>query len=80
MCQEADFRFLRAVPQGRVSLSGQRGECSLGREEFLEALLLLYEECVSPELMKIHHVAHFVHKCEDTVDMFVGLICLFRPI
>uniref|UniRef100_A0AAQ4QDE9 Citron Rho-interacting kinase n=1 Tax=Gasterosteus aculeatus aculeatus TaxID=481459 RepID=A0AAQ4QDE9_GASAC len=59
---------LNQVFQGRVSLSGQRGECSLGREEFLEALLLLYEECVSPELMKIHHVAHFVHKFSEVVS------------
>lgn len=51
--------------QGRVSLCGQQGGgCSVGREEFLEALLQLYLECTSPELMKIHHVAKFVNKCK----------------
>uniref|UniRef100_A0A3P9QCE3 Citron Rho-interacting kinase n=1 Tax=Poecilia reticulata TaxID=8081 RepID=A0A3P9QCE3_POERE len=56
-------------PQGRVSLcGGQQGGCSLGREEFLEALLLLYQECTSPELMKIQHVAKFVHKFSEAVS------------
>lgn len=50
--------------QGRASLRGQHGGCTLGREEFLEALLMLYEECASPELMKINHVANFVNKCK----------------
>uniref|UniRef100_A0A8C2Z1P7 non-specific serine/threonine protein kinase n=1 Tax=Cyclopterus lumpus TaxID=8103 RepID=A0A8C2Z1P7_CYCLU len=54
--------------QGRVSLYGQQGGCALGREELLEALLLLYEECISPELMKIHHVAHFVKKFSEVVS------------
>ncbi|KAM4613835.1 citron rho-interacting kinase [Polymixia lowei] len=54
--------------QGRVSLCGQQGGCSLGREEFLEALLLLYQECTSPELMKIQHVANFVKKFADVVS------------
>ncbi|XP_054883324.1 citron rho-interacting kinase isoform X3 [Poeciliopsis prolifica] len=60
---------LNQVFQGRVSLSGgQQGGCSLGREEFLEALLLLYQECTSPELMKIQHVAKFVHKFSEAVS------------
>ncbi|XP_023180695.1 citron Rho-interacting kinase-like isoform X4 [Xiphophorus maculatus] len=73
-CSSADpitSRSLRLnqVFQGRVSLcGGQQGGCSLGREEFLEALLLLYQECTSPELMKIQHVAKFVHKFSETVS------------
>uniref|UniRef100_A0A667YDH1 non-specific serine/threonine protein kinase n=1 Tax=Myripristis murdjan TaxID=586833 RepID=A0A667YDH1_9TELE len=55
-------------PQGRVSLCGQQGGCTLGREEFLEALLLLYQECTSPELMKIQHVANFVSKFSEVVS------------
>uniref|UniRef100_A0A8C9XG63 Citron Rho-interacting kinase n=1 Tax=Sander lucioperca TaxID=283035 RepID=A0A8C9XG63_SANLU len=55
-------------PQGRVSLCGKQGGCTLGREEFLEALLLLYQECFSPELMKIHHVANFVNKFSEVVS------------
>ncbi|XP_071750533.1 citron Rho-interacting kinase [Centroberyx gerrardi] len=54
--------------QGRVSLCGQQGGCTLGREEFLEALLLLYQECASPELMKIQHVANFVNKFSEVVS------------
>uniref|UniRef100_A0A667XVJ2 non-specific serine/threonine protein kinase n=1 Tax=Myripristis murdjan TaxID=586833 RepID=A0A667XVJ2_9TELE len=54
--------------QGRVSLCGQQGGCTLGREEFLEALLLLYQECTSPELMKIQHVANFVSKFSEVVS------------
>ncbi|XP_068576347.1 citron rho-interacting kinase isoform X2 [Cebidichthys violaceus] len=57
---------LNQVFQGRVSL--QQGGCTLGREEFLEALLLLYEECISPQLMKIHHVANFVNKFSEVVS------------
>ncbi|XP_068598486.1 citron rho-interacting kinase [Brachionichthys hirsutus] len=58
---------LNQVFQGRVSLSGQQGGCTLGREEFLEALLLLYEECTSPDLMQIHNVANFVNKFSEVV-------------
>ncbi|XP_012726155.2 citron rho-interacting kinase isoform X3 [Fundulus heteroclitus] len=73
-CSSADpitSRSLRLnqVFQGRVSLcDGQQGGCSLGREEFLEALLLLYQECKSPELMKIQHVAKFVHRFSEVVS------------
>uniref|UniRef100_A0A8C5FKH6 Citron Rho-interacting kinase n=1 Tax=Gadus morhua TaxID=8049 RepID=A0A8C5FKH6_GADMO len=48
--------------QGRISLCGQEERCNLGREEFLEALLVLYQECTSPDLMKMQHVSNFVHK------------------
>uniref|UniRef100_A0A672YBV6 Citron Rho-interacting kinase n=1 Tax=Sphaeramia orbicularis TaxID=375764 RepID=A0A672YBV6_9TELE len=59
---------LNQVFQGRVSLCGQQGGCSVGREEFLEALLLLYQECTSPELMKFHHVANFVNKFSEVIS------------
>uniref|UniRef100_A0A4W6CRC5 Citron Rho-interacting kinase n=1 Tax=Lates calcarifer TaxID=8187 RepID=A0A4W6CRC5_LATCA len=59
---------LNQVFQGRASLCGQQGGCTLGREEFLDALLLLYQECTSPELMKIHHVANFVNKFSEVVS------------
>uniref|UniRef100_A0A3Q3FJF2 non-specific serine/threonine protein kinase n=1 Tax=Labrus bergylta TaxID=56723 RepID=A0A3Q3FJF2_9LABR len=64
---------LNQVFQGRVGLSGQQGGCTLGREEFLEALLLLYQECSSPELMKIHHVANFVKKFSEVVSELQSL-------
>lgn len=65
------------LPQGRVSLCGQQGGCTLGREEFLEALLILYQECTSPELMKIHHVANFVSKCKH---IFLSVVALFPQV
>lgn len=57
-----------------MSLCGQQGGCALGREEFLEALLLLYQECSSPELMKIHHVANFVNKCKYAFYVCVRIV------
>uniref|UniRef100_I3KTN1 Citron Rho-interacting kinase n=1 Tax=Oreochromis niloticus TaxID=8128 RepID=I3KTN1_ORENI len=59
---------LNQLFQGRLSLCGEQGGCTLGREEFLDALLLLYQECTSPELMKIHHVANFVNKFSEVVS------------
>uniref|UniRef100_A0A3Q1EG32 Citron Rho-interacting kinase n=1 Tax=Acanthochromis polyacanthus TaxID=80966 RepID=A0A3Q1EG32_9TELE len=64
---------LNLVFQGRVSLCGQQTGCSLGREEFVEALLLLYQECTSPELMKIRHVANFVNKFSEVVSELQAL-------
>ena len=64
-------------PQGRVSLCGQHGGRTVGREEFLEALLLLYQECTSPELMKVHHVAKFVNKCKPMFYTCGRVICCF---
>nr|XP_055054217.1 citron rho-interacting kinase isoform X5 [Misgurnus anguillicaudatus] len=37
------------------------------REGLIDALLLLYQECTSPELMKIKHVANFVNKYSEVV-------------
>lgn len=67
-------------PQGRVSLCGQQATCTVGREQLLEALLILYQECTSPELMKIHNVANFVNKCKHALCRVVKkkaiLLCL----
>ena len=57
--------------QGRISLCGQEERCNLGREEFLEALLVLYQECTSPHLMKMQHVANFVHKCKHNLILCI---------
>lgn len=61
------FSLLVYHSQGRVNLCGQQGGCTVGREEFLQALLILYKECTSPALMKIPNVANFVNKCEYSV-------------
>lgn len=57
-------------PQGRSSIQALSG-CSVTREGLMEALLLLYQECSSPELMKIKHVAKFVNKCELYIFFFL---------
>ncbi|XP_069373288.1 citron Rho-interacting kinase isoform X4 [Paralichthys olivaceus] len=64
---------LNQVFQGRASLRGQQGGCTVGREEFLEALLLLYQECTSPELMQINTVANFVNKFSEVVSELQAL-------
>ncbi|KAL6463747.1 hypothetical protein MHYP_G00281380 [Metynnis hypsauchen] len=53
--------------QGKSSVYGFAGGHGLTRESLLDALLLLYQECSSPELMKIKHVANFVRKFSDVV-------------
>ncbi|KAG5272180.1 hypothetical protein AALO_G00162540 [Alosa alosa] len=57
---------LNHLLQGRGSVQAPSG-CSVTREGLLEALLLLYQECNSSELMKIKHVANFVNKFSDVV-------------
>ncbi|XP_072315790.1 citron Rho-interacting kinase-like, partial [Eucyclogobius newberryi] len=59
---------LHQLFQGRVTLSiPQPGACSLGREELLEAFLMLFQECSSPQLMKNQDVANFVQKFSQLV-------------
>ncbi|XP_058238687.1 citron rho-interacting kinase isoform X1 [Hemibagrus wyckioides] len=55
---------LNQLLQGK---SSTYGGSELRRETLLDALLLLYQECSSPELMKIKHVARFVNKFSDVV-------------
>ncbi|KAL2100158.1 hypothetical protein ACEWY4_004552 [Coilia grayii] len=57
---------LNQLLQGRGGVQAQSG-CAVTREGLLEALLLLYQECSTPELMKIKHVANFVNKFSDVV-------------
>ncbi|XP_028827220.1 citron Rho-interacting kinase isoform X2 [Denticeps clupeoides] len=57
---------LNQLLQGKTSVQAHSGG-ALTREGLLEALLLLYQECRSPELMKIKHVANFVNKFTDVV-------------
>ncbi|XP_076006082.1 citron Rho-interacting kinase [Genypterus blacodes] len=64
---------LNQLFQGRVSLCGPRAGCTLGREEFLGALVLLYQECSAPDLMKINHVANFVNKYSELISELQAL-------
>ncbi|XP_066515715.1 citron rho-interacting kinase isoform X2 [Hoplias malabaricus] len=58
---------LNQLLQGKGSVYGSNGGNGLTRESLLDALLLLYQECSSPELMKIKQVAKFVCKFSDVV-------------
>uniref|UniRef100_A0A8B9LW93 non-specific serine/threonine protein kinase n=1 Tax=Astyanax mexicanus TaxID=7994 RepID=A0A8B9LW93_ASTMX len=58
---------LNQLLQGKSSVYGSTGGAGFTRESLLDALLLLYQECSSPELMKIKHVANFVRKFSDVV-------------
>ncbi|XP_062339164.1 citron rho-interacting kinase isoform X2 [Osmerus eperlanus] len=58
---------LNHLLQGKTSLQRQHGG-SVGREELLDALVLLFQECTSSELMKIEHVANFVKKFSEVVS------------
>ncbi|XP_023664142.2 citron rho-interacting kinase isoform X2 [Paramormyrops kingsleyae] len=58
---------LNHLLQGKGSLQGRQTDSSMTREGLLDALLLLYEECSSPELMKIKHIAKFVNKYTNVV-------------
>ncbi|KAI4877420.1 hypothetical protein NFI96_011719 [Prochilodus magdalenae] len=58
---------LNQLLQGKSSAYGSGAGNGLTRESLLDALLLLYQECSSPELMKIKHVANFVRKFSDIV-------------
>ncbi|XP_016411669.1 citron Rho-interacting kinase [Sinocyclocheilus rhinocerous] len=52
---------LNQLLQGKCSASG------VSRETLIDAFLLLYQECATPELMKIKHVANFVNKYSELV-------------
>ncbi|XP_059405352.1 citron rho-interacting kinase isoform X5 [Carassius carassius] len=47
--------------QGKCSSSG------VSRETLIDAFLLFYQECATPELMKIKHVANFINKYSELV-------------
>ncbi|KAK7172455.1 hypothetical protein R3I93_002537 [Phoxinus phoxinus] len=58
---------LNQLLQGKCSVAGSTG---VTREGLIDALLLLYQECATPELMKIKHVANFVNKyCEVVAEV-----------
>ncbi|XP_052411503.1 citron rho-interacting kinase isoform X10 [Carassius gibelio] len=52
---------LNQLLQGKCSSSG------VSRETLIDAFLLLYQECATPELMKIKHVANFINKYSELV-------------
>ncbi|XP_036806101.1 citron rho-interacting kinase isoform X3 [Oncorhynchus mykiss] len=59
---------LNHLLQGKTSNHGLQGGVNVTREELLDALLLLYQECSSPDLMKIEYVANFVNKYSEVVS------------
>lgn len=63
--------------QGKISNHGLQGGVNVTREELLDALLLLYQECSSPDLMKIEYVANFVNKCKHLICIYPLLLKRF---
>ncbi|XP_064210250.1 citron rho-interacting kinase isoform X2 [Anguilla rostrata] len=59
---------LNLLLQGKGGVHPQQGGAIVTREGLLEALLLLFQECSSPELMKIKYVANFVNKFSEVVS------------
>uniref|UniRef100_UPI00398F48EE citron Rho-interacting kinase-like isoform X2 n=1 Tax=Pristiophorus japonicus TaxID=55135 RepID=UPI00398F48EE len=56
--------------QGKTQFLGrtqQQSSCLLTREGLIDAIFVLFDECSSPELLKIKHVANFVKKYKDTL-------------
>ncbi|XP_067911362.1 citron Rho-interacting kinase-like isoform X3 [Heterodontus francisci] len=56
--------------QGKTPFLGRtqrQSSCRLTREGLIDAIFALFDECNSPELMKIKHVANFVEKHKDTL-------------
>ncbi|XP_055511208.1 citron Rho-interacting kinase isoform X2 [Leucoraja erinacea] len=57
--------------QGKISRLcriQEQSSCLLTREGLVDAILVLFDECTSPELMKIKHVANFVKKYKNTLN------------
>ncbi|XP_032899529.1 citron Rho-interacting kinase isoform X5 [Amblyraja radiata] len=57
--------------QGKISRLCRiqdQSSCLLTREGLVDAILVLFDECTSPELMKIKHVANFVKKYKNTLN------------
>ncbi|XP_051956572.1 citron rho-interacting kinase-like [Xyrauchen texanus] len=69
-CSVKDLSVLDTITSRCARLNQLlQGKCSTGvtREGLIDALLVLYQECTSPELMKIKHVANFVNKYSEVV-------------
>ncbi|KAM6246670.1 citron Rho-interacting kinase isoform 3-T4 [Porphyrio hochstetteri] len=58
---------LNLLFQGKPLFVTQQQMSPLSREGILDSLLVLFEECRNPALMKIKHVGNFVKKYADTI-------------
>ncbi|XP_043094170.1 citron rho-interacting kinase isoform X2 [Puntigrus tetrazona] len=58
---------LNQLLQGKCVAPVSSGVGGVPREALIDAFLLLYQECATPELMKIKHVASFVNKYAEVV-------------
>lgn len=48
------------------------GSTLISREELLDALMLLYDECNNEFLMKDPHIAEFVNKCKIYLELILS--------
>ncbi|XP_062890138.1 citron Rho-interacting kinase isoform X4 [Mobula hypostoma] len=65
-CSRLNLFFQGKTPcLGRIQ---QQSSCLLTREGLIDAILALFKECNSPDLMKIKHVANFVKKYKDALN------------
>ncbi|KAM3826151.1 citron Rho-interacting kinase isoform 2-T2 [Vipera latastei] len=61
---------LNLLLQGKFSSLTQQQMSPFSREGILDSLLVLYEECSSPLLMKIKHAGSFLKKHSDSIAKF----------
>ncbi|XP_069789549.1 citron Rho-interacting kinase-like isoform X14 [Narcine bancroftii] len=65
-CSRMNLFFQGKTPcLGRMQ---QQSSCLLTREGLIDAILVLFHECMRPELMKIKHVANFMKKYKDALN------------
>ncbi|XP_015672959.1 citron Rho-interacting kinase isoform X2 [Protobothrops mucrosquamatus] len=61
---------LNLLLQGKLSSLTQQQMSPFSREGILDALMVLYQECSSPLLMKIKHAGNFFKKHSDSIAEF----------
>ncbi|XP_063171473.1 citron Rho-interacting kinase isoform X3 [Candoia aspera] len=61
---------LNLLLQGKFSSLAQQQMSPFSREGILDSLMMLYEECNNPLLMKIKHVGSFIKKHSDSIAEF----------
>ncbi|XP_025029534.1 citron Rho-interacting kinase-like, partial [Python bivittatus] len=61
---------LNLLLQGKLSSLAQQQMSPFSREGILDSLMVLYEECNNPLLMKMKHVGNFIKKHSDSIAEF----------
>ncbi|KAM6423572.1 citron Rho-interacting kinase isoform 6-T6 [Liasis olivaceus] len=61
---------LNLLLQGKLSSLAQQQMSPFSKEGILDSLMVLYEECNNPLLMKMKHVGNFIKKYSDSIAEF----------